>query len=91
LIVIGDRVQITMAKVRGDKVRLGITARVSEKTASLPKVRKQKVLAVRRQFAEGKYPINERLNVALDRLIEDLITKRVQENEEKSTTQYQQE
>lgn len=90
MIVIGDRVQITIAKVRGDKVRLGITARVSERIASLLKVRKQKVLTVRRQLAEGKYPINERLNVALDRLIEDLITKRIQENEEKSTTQHQQ-
>lgn len=37
------------------------------------------------------YPINEQLNVALDRLIEDLTTKRVEENEEKSTTQHQQE
>ncbi len=54
LIMIGDRVQITMAKVRGDKVRLGITARVLERIASLPKVRKQKVLAVRRKLAEGK-------------------------------------
>jgi hypothetical protein len=89
--VIGDRVQITMAKVRGDKVRLGMTARVSERIASLPKVRKGKVLTVRRQLAGRKYPINEWLNVALDRLIEDLITKRVQENEEKSTTQHQQE
>ena len=35
------------------------------------------------------YPINEQLNVALDRLIEDLTTKRVKENEEKSTTQHQ--
>jgi hypothetical protein len=89
--MIGDRVQITMAKVRGNKVRLGITARVSERIASLPKVRKGKVLTVRRQLAERKYPINKWLNVALDRLIEDLITKRVQENEEKSTTQHQQE
>jgi hypothetical protein len=89
--MIGDCVQITMAKVRGDKVRLGMTTRVSERIASLPKVRKGKVLTVRRQLAERKYPINEWLNVALDRLIEDLITKRVQENEEKSTTQHQQE
>jgi len=80
-----------MAKVRGDKIRPGITARVSERIASLPRVRKQKVLTVRRQLAVGKYPINEQLNVALDKLIEDLITKRVEENEEKSTTQHQQE
>jgi len=89
--MIGDCVQITMAKVRGDKVRLGMTARMSERIASLPKVRKGKVLTVRCQLAERKYPINKWLNVDLDRLIEDLITKRVQENEEKSTTQHQQE
>ena len=89
--MIGDCVQITMAKLRGDKVHLGITARVSERIASLPRVRKERVLTVRRQLAEGKYPINERLNVALDKLIEDLITKRVQENDEKRTTQRRQE
>ncbi|MHC4489144.1 MAG: carbon storage regulator [Planctomycetota bacterium] len=91
LIMIGDRVQITMAKVRGDNVQLGITARVSKRIASLPKVRKEKVITVRRQLAKGKYPINERLNVALDKLLDDLITKRVEENEEKSTTQHRQE
>ncbi len=89
--MIGDCVQIMMAKVRGDKVQLGITARVSEKIASLPRVRKEKILTVRHQLTEGKYPINERLNVALDKLIEDIITKRVQENDEKNTTQHRQE
>ena len=89
--MIGDCVQITMAKLRGDKVQLGMTARVSERIASLPRVRKEKILAVRRQLAEGKYPINERLNVALDKLIENLITKRVQENDEKNTKQHRQE
>jgi hypothetical protein len=91
LIVIGDSIRITMAKRRGDKFQLGMTARVSERIASLPKVRKEKVLTVRRQLAEGKYPINEQLNVALDKLLEDLITQGVEENEEKSTTQHQQE
>ena len=89
--MIGDCIQITMAKLRGDKVQLGMTARVSERIASLPRVRKEKILAVRRQLAEGKYPINERLNVALDKLIENLITKRVQENDEKNTKQHRQE
>jgi len=89
-IVVGDRVQITIAEVRGDDVRPGIAAPVSEKIASLPKVRKEKVFAVRHQLAEGKYGINERLSVALDKVIEDLITKRVEENEEKSKTRNQQ-
>ncbi len=89
--MIGDSIRITMAKGLGDMVRLGMTARVSERIASLPKVRREKVLAVRRQLAEGKYPINEQLNVALDKLLEDLITKRVEQNEKKNKTQHKQE
>jgi hypothetical protein len=42
-------------------------------------VHKEKVLAVRWQLAGGKYEVDERLNVALDKLIEDII------NEKKST------
>ncbi|MFH1717168.1 MAG: hypothetical protein ABIF19_07445 [Planctomycetota bacterium] len=35
--------------------------------------RKRKVLAVRRRLAEGRYAVNERISVALDRLIEDIM------------------
>ena len=47
---------------------------VLKKIASLPEVRKEKVLDVRRQLTEGKYNLNERLDIALDRVLEDLIT-----------------
>jgi len=50
-----------------------------EKIVSLPRVRQEKVLSVRQQLDEGKYGINERLNVALDKLIERLITERESE------------
>ena len=40
--------------------------------ASLPEVRREKVLKVRRQLTEGKYDLNERLDVALDRVLEEL-------------------
>ena len=83
------RAEITKPNVHGDKVRQRTTARLSEKINSLQKVRKEKVLAVRHQVDAGKYDINERLNVAADRLIEDLITKRMEENEVKSTTRRQ--
>ena len=46
---------------------------VLKKIASLPGVRTEKVLNVRRQLTEGKYNLNERLNVALDKALEDLI------------------
>jgi len=45
---------------------------VLKKIASLPDVRKDKILDVRRQLTEGKYDLNERLNVALDKVLEDL-------------------
>ncbi len=74
----------TRPKVHGDKIRL--TARTSEMIDSLPHDRKKKVLAIRQKINAGKYGINEQLKVAADRLIEDLITKRIEENEFKSTT-----
>jgi len=37
-------------------------------------LRKKKILEIRQQLIEGKYDIDKRLNIALDRLIEDLIT-----------------
>ena len=47
---------------------------VLNKIASLPEVRQEKVLDVRRQISEGKYELNERLDVALDRVLEELTT-----------------
>jgi len=85
-IAAGERVRTTTPNVHSDKVRQGTTARVSEKIDSLPQARKEKVLTVRQKLDAGKYGINERLNVATDRLIENLITKRMEENEVKGTT-----
>jgi hypothetical protein len=48
---------------------------VLKKIALLPEVRQQKVLEVRRQLTEGKYNLNERLDIALDRVLEDLTAK----------------
>jgi hypothetical protein len=47
---------------------------VLKKIAALPEVRREKVLNVRRQLNKGKYNLNERLNVALDRVLEELTT-----------------
>lgn len=46
---------------------------VLKKIASLPEVRRQKVLNVRRQLTDGQYDINSRLDVALDKVLEKLI------------------
>ena len=48
---------------------------VLKKIAILPEVRAQKVLNVRQQLTEGEYDLNERLDVALDKVLEDLITQ----------------
>lgn len=45
---------------------------VLKKIALLPEVRKEKILEVRRQLTEGQYDLNDRLDVALDRVLEDL-------------------
>ena len=45
---------------------------VLKKIAVLPEVRKEKVLDVRRQITEGRYNLNERLDAALDRVLEEL-------------------
>jgi len=48
---------------------------VLQKIASLPEVRKDKVLDVRRQLTDGKYDVNERLDIALDKVLEDLTSQ----------------
>ena len=47
---------------------------VLKKIASLPEVRKDKVLGVRRQLTDGKYDLNERLDIALDKVLEEFTT-----------------
>ena len=47
---------------------------VLKKIASLPEVRQEKVLDVRRQLTQGQYDIGDRLDVALDKVLEDLTT-----------------
>ena len=46
--------------------------KVLKRVASLPEVRKGKVLRVRQQITDGSYDEGERLDAALDRVLEDL-------------------
>jgi len=48
--------------------------KVLKKIASLPEVRKAKVLDVRQRLTEGKYDLNEHLDIALEKVLEDLST-----------------
>jgi hypothetical protein len=47
---------------------------VLKKIASLPEVRQQKVLRLRRQITAGRYDLTERLDEVLDKVLEDLVT-----------------
>ncbi len=47
---------------------------VLKRVASLPEIRRNKVLRVRRQLTEGKYDLIARLDIALDKVLEDLTT-----------------
>jgi anti-sigma28 factor (negative regulator of flagellin synthesis) len=44
---------------------------VLEKIASLPRTRQRKVLDIRRQLTEGTYKVPDRLDWAIDRVLED--------------------
>lgn len=87
-IVARKHARTTTSNVHSDEMIQGIYAQLLEKISSLPKARKEKILAVRYQLDSGDYNIDERLNMATDRLIENLITKRIEENEAKTKTQH---
>ncbi len=45
---------------------------VLKKIAVMPEVRKQKALKVRQQLTEGRYNLTERLDLALEKVLDDL-------------------
>lgn len=47
---------------------------VLKRIASMPEVRRKKVLEVRRSLSEGQYELNDRLDKALEKVFEDLKT-----------------
>lgn len=47
---------------------------VLKKIVSLPEVRKEKILHLRGQLTEGRYKLSDRLDIALDKVLEDLTT-----------------
>ncbi len=57
-----------------DNINTTPIGQVLKKIASLPEVRKEKVLNLRRQITEGEYDLNERLDVAVDKVLEQLTT-----------------
>lgn len=49
-----------------------ITIPVTPNRYTLPQIRMEKVLAIRRQLADGVYSIDKRLDASLDRLLKDI-------------------
>jgi len=52
---------------------------VLNKIALLPGVRKDKILDIRRRITEGNYNLNQQLDLALDRVIEQLTSTHSEE------------
>ncbi len=55
-----------------DNINATPIGRVLKRIGSLPEVRKGKVLSLRQKLTEGTYDVNDRLDMAMDRIIEDL-------------------
>ena len=78
--------QITRSTLQGEIIRQRITSRLLTKV-STKQNRKEKILNIRRQLDAGKYDIKKHLDMAADRLIENLITEKLEEDEFKDTKQ----
>lgn len=48
--------------------------RVLKRIATMPEVRQEKILGVRQQLTEGQYDMKDRLDIALDKVLEELTT-----------------
>jgi hypothetical protein len=57
----------------GVNSRRSITASAMHLLDMLPRSRREKVLLVRRQIAEGTYDLDKRMNAVLDRILQDLV------------------
>ncbi len=57
-----------------DNISTTPLGQVLKKIASLPEVRGDKVLEIRRRLTKGQYDLGERLDIALDKVLEDLTT-----------------
>ena len=55
-----------------DNISTTPIGQVLKRIASLPEVRRNKILDVRRRLAKGRYGLRERLDLALDKVLEDL-------------------
>ena len=58
-----------------DNINHTPVGQVLKNIAALPEMRRDKVLRLRRQITEGHYDLSGRLEVALDKVLEDLTSQ----------------
>lgn len=68
-----DAGQTVQAGVPRDHVEISPLGRMLEGIDRLPEIRHEKVEEIRRQIASGVYETPEKLELALDRLIDELV------------------
>jgi len=57
-----------------DNINSTPIGQVLRKIASLPEVSQKRILGLRQEITKGSYDLNDRLDVALDRVLEELTT-----------------
>ena len=70
--VIAENTAVSLDCGAGNKASGRITA---PEFCSLPSVSKKKIFEIRQQLIEGRYDIDKRLDIARDRLLEDIIAR----------------
>lgn len=55
------------------KIKKTPIGQLLQKMASMPEIRQEKVLRVRREISKGRYNLNDHLDVALDNILEELL------------------
>ncbi|MEN6451223.1 MAG: flagellar biosynthesis anti-sigma factor FlgM [Thermoguttaceae bacterium] len=55
-----------------DEVDISDAARLVEQVQQMPEMREDRVEAVRQQIAAGTYETSDKLNIALDRLLDEI-------------------
>jgi negative regulator of flagellin synthesis FlgM len=64
--------QAAQAQAPRDRVEISPIGRMLDDVARLPEIRHEKVEQIRREIASGIYETPEKLEVALDRLLDEL-------------------
>ena len=64
-------VDILMEKIL-ENINSTPIGQVLKQIASLPEVRQEKVLGIREQITAGQYDVSDRLDLAVDKVLEDL-------------------